>query len=116
MTDERIAELLGWPRGHAHRDDSLMHRIRIVVDEAQAERGVHIYRLREQTARDTAQIERLLAEVERLRAELAESKQDTARYRWLRDKSLFDLRSALAVGDFTALDAAIDAMRKEGGE
>lgn len=61
MTDDRIAELLGWPRGRANRDSSLMHRIRIVVAEAQAEQDGHIYRLREQIARDTAQIERMRA-------------------------------------------------------
>lgn len=59
MTDDRIAELLDWPRGRANRDSSLMHRIRIVVAEAQAEQDGHIYRLREQIARDTAQIERM---------------------------------------------------------
>lgn len=53
MTDDRIAELLGWPRGRANRDSSLMHRIRIVVAEAQAEQDGHICRLREQIARDT---------------------------------------------------------------
>lgn len=47
MTDDQIAELLGWPKGRAHRDSSLMHRIRIVAAEAQAEQDAQIYRLRE---------------------------------------------------------------------
>lgn len=60
MTDDRIAELLGWqPERRTWRDSSLMHRIRLIVAEAQAEQDGHIYRLREQIARDTAQIERM---------------------------------------------------------
>lgn len=61
VTDDRIAELLGWPRGRENRDSSLMQRIRIIVAEAQAEQDGHIYRLREQIAHDTAQIERMRA-------------------------------------------------------
>ena len=53
MTDDRIAELLGGPKNRAHRDSSLMHRIRLIVAEAQAEQDAHIYRLREQIGRDT---------------------------------------------------------------
>lgn len=51
MTDDRIAELLGWKS--ARNGGSLLHRIRIVAAEAQAEQDAHIYRLREQIARDT---------------------------------------------------------------
>lgn len=46
MTDDQIAELLGWPKGRAHRDSSLMHRIRIVAAEAQAEQAAQIERMR----------------------------------------------------------------------
>jgi hypothetical protein len=54
MTDDRLAELLGWqPERRTWRDSSLMHRIRLIVAEAQAEQDGHIYRLREQIARDT---------------------------------------------------------------
>jgi len=64
MTDDRIAELLGW-RTRWVRSSSLMHCIRIIAAEAQAEgqamEADHIYRLREQIARDTAQIERMRA-------------------------------------------------------
>jgi hypothetical protein len=35
--------------------------------------------------------------------------QDAGRYRWLKDKSGFDIRSLLDVGDFTSLNAHIDA-------
>jgi hypothetical protein len=35
--------------------------------------------------------------------------QDAMRYRWLKDKSGFDIRSLLDVGDFTSLNAHIDA-------
>jgi hypothetical protein len=46
MTDDRIADLLGWPKGRANRDSSLMHRIRLIVAEAQAEQSAQIERMR----------------------------------------------------------------------
>lgn len=60
MTDDRIAELLGWqPERRTWRDSSLMHRIRLIVAEAQAEQDGHIYRLREQIARLRAALDEL---------------------------------------------------------
>lgn len=47
MTDGRIAELLGWqPERRTWRDSSLMHRIRLIVAEAQAEQDARIARMR----------------------------------------------------------------------
>ncbi len=46
MTDDQIADLLGWTKNRTHRDSSLLHRIRIVVAEAQAEQSAQIERMR----------------------------------------------------------------------
>ena len=46
MTDARIAELLGWPPERHHHASSLIHRIRRIVVEAQAEQEARIERLR----------------------------------------------------------------------
>lgn len=57
MTDERLAELLGWHHMADADEDGLVHRIRLIVAEAQAEgqamEADHIYRLRERIGRDT---------------------------------------------------------------
>lgn len=52
-------------------------------------------------------------EIMNLRAKLAEAEKDAARYRWLRDGPVIDIRSALAAGAFVKLDTAIDAAMKE---
>lgn len=49
----------------------MLHRVRSVVAEAQAEQNGHIYRLREQIARDTAQIERMRAALRQARVVIA---------------------------------------------
>lgn len=61
MTDDQIAELLGWPKNRAHRDSSLMHRIRLIVAEAQAEQDAQIERMRAAltTARSVIELDRL---------------------------------------------------------
>jgi len=46
MTDERLAELLGWHHMADADEDGLLHRIRLIVAEAQAERDGQIERMR----------------------------------------------------------------------
>lgn len=62
----------------------------------------------------------LLADLERLRAELADSKQDAARYRFIRDADRSDEHlgfDSILCYAMESLDEAVDAaMRKEGGE
>lgn len=46
MTDERIAELLGWHHIGAADEAGLLGRIRLIVAEAQAEQSAQIERMR----------------------------------------------------------------------
>lgn len=99
MTDERIAELLGWPRGRANRDSSLMHRIRIVVAEAQAEQDAQIERMRAAlvAARNVLDEDRMV---------LLDAHTDQA--------GMVDADGAAAAAEYDAVLALIDAALGDG--